>query len=59
MSEGGNLRNGANAGFCYLNCWNRLDRANWNYLSANFWNEKHNITVCTHFVNNKLTLFIK
>nr|DAH79483.1 MAG TPA: hypothetical protein [Bacteriophage sp.] len=39
MSEGGNLRNGANAGLCYLNCGNRLDRANWNYLSANFWNK--------------------
>lgn len=21
-------------GFCYLNCWNRLDRVNWDYLSA-------------------------
>lgn len=28
----GNLRNGSNAGSVYVNCRNRLDRANWNYL---------------------------
>jgi hypothetical protein len=32
--QGGYLRDGANAGFCYLNCRNRLDRAGWYYLSA-------------------------
>lgn len=32
--QGGNLRNGSNAGSSYLNCWNRLDRTNWNYLAA-------------------------
>ena len=30
--QGGNLRHGTYAGFCYLNCRNRLDRANWGYL---------------------------
>ena len=28
----GNLRNGANGGPVYVNCRNRLDRTNWNYL---------------------------
>ena len=28
----GNLRNGSNAGSAYVNCRNRLDRTNWNYL---------------------------
>mgnify|MGYP000723240198 FL=1 len=28
----GNLGDGSHAGSVYVNCWNRLDRANWNYL---------------------------
>ena len=28
----GALRNGANGGPVYVNCRNRLDRTNWNYL---------------------------
>lgn len=32
---GGNLRDGSNAGSAYLNCRNRLDRTNWNYLACN------------------------
>lgn len=32
--QGGFLGNGALAGFCYLACWNGLDRAYWHFLSA-------------------------
>lgn len=32
--QGGALGNGAYAGFCYLVCWNGLDRALWSCLSA-------------------------
>lgn len=32
--QGGNLRNGSNAGFL-LDCRNRLDRTNWNYGCRN------------------------
>ena len=32
--QGGSLRNGADAGFCYLNCLAWLVGANWNFLSA-------------------------
>ena len=44
--QGGHLWNGSTAGLAYLNCRNRLDRANWNYAAGDATQRTPNVRPC-------------
>lgn len=51
--QDGDLWNGSNAGFAYLNCRNRLDRTNWNYCSADMTQQKVEVINAEMMMDNK------